>query len=352
MPLHGHNIVGNEISCCGGVPFRGVNPATGAELPGDFFEAETAEIDRAMTLAEQSFDGYRAKTPGERAAFLDRIGVEIDAIGDELIDRAVAETGLGADRLKGERARTVNQLRMFARLLEEGSWVQARIDRAIPDRKPLPKPDIRRMLVPLGPIVAFSASNFPLAISVAGNDTASGLAAGCPVVVKAHPAHPGTSELVAGAIVNAVSASNLPEGVFSMLHGRSHEVGLGLVRHPLTKAVGFTGSLRGGRALMDAAAARPEPIPVYAEMGSINPVFVLPGALAERDGRLQPLGDLKDSGRPSTSAWVSSARILASSSDWKATRRDSSSTRRPLHSRPRRRARCSTPASATRIATA
>jgi NADP-dependent aldehyde dehydrogenase len=282
MPLHGQSIVGNEISCCGGVPFRGVNPATGAELSGDFFEAEADEIDRAMKLAEQSFDAYRTKTPGERAAFLDRIGVEIDAVGDELIDRAVAETGLGADRLKGERARTVNQLRMFARLLEEGSWVQARIDRAIPDRKPLPKPDIRRMFVPLGPIVAFSASNFPLAISVAGNDTASGLAAGCPVVVKAHPAHPGTSELVAGAIVKAAQATNMPEGVFSMLHGRSHAVGLGLVRHPLTKAVGFTGSLRGGRALMDAAAARPEPIPVYAEMGSINPVFVLPGALAER----------------------------------------------------------------------
>jgi NADP-dependent aldehyde dehydrogenase len=282
MPLHGQNIVGNEISCCGGVPFRGVNPATGAELPDDFFEADSDEIDRALKLAEQSFDAYRSKTPSERAAFLDRIGAEIDAIGDELIDRTVAETGLGADRLKGERARTVNQLRMFARLLEEGSWVQATIDRAIPDRKPLPKPDIRRVLIPLGPIVAFSASNFPLAISVAGNDTASGLAAGCPVVVKAHPAHPGTSELVAAAIVKAVNAAGMPEGVFSMLHGRSHEVGLGLVRHPLAKAVGFTGSLRGGRALMDAAAARPEPIPVYAEMGSINPVFVLPGALAER----------------------------------------------------------------------
>src|SRR4051812_44896798 len=282
MPLHGQNIVGNEISCCGGRPFRGGNPATGTELDTDFFEAEPEEIDRAMRLAEQAFDDFRSRTPTERAAFLDRIGVEIDAIGDGLIDLAVAETGLGPDRLKGERGRTVNQLRMFARLIEEGSWVQARIDRAIPDRKPLPKPDLRRMLIPLGPIVAFSASNFPLAISVAGNDTASGLAAGCPVVVKAHPAHPGTSELVASAIVKAVQATNMPEGVFSMLHGRSHEVGLGLVRHALTKAVGFTGSLRGGRALMDAAAARAEPIPVYAEMGSINPVFVLPGALAER----------------------------------------------------------------------
>jgi alpha-ketoglutaric semialdehyde dehydrogenase len=282
MQLHGQNIVGNEISCCGGVPFRGANPATGAEIEPDFFEADLVEVNRAMELAESAFDAYRAKAPAGRAAFLDRIGVEIDALGDALIDRAVAETGLGADRLKGERARTVNQLRMFARLIEEGSWVAARIDRAIPDRKPVPKPDLRRMLVPLGPVVAFAASNFPLAISVAGNDTASGLAAGCPVVVKAHPAHPGTSELVATAIGNAARATGIPEGVFSMLHARSHEVGLALVRHPLTKAVGFTGSLRGGRALMDAAAARPEPIPVYAEMGSTNPLFVLPGALAER----------------------------------------------------------------------
>lgn len=282
MPLHGQNIVGNEISCCGGQSFRGINPATGAELEGEFIDADPQEIDRAMRLADTAFDAYRARTAQERAAFLDRIAAEIDSIGDALIDRADAETGLGRDRLKGERARTVNQLRMFARLIEEGSWVQARIDRAIPDRKPLPKPDVRRLLEPLGPVVAFSASNFPLAISVAGNDTASCLAAGCPVVVKAHPAHPGTSELVAGAIVNAVRAMNMPEGVFSMLHGRSHEVGLALVRHPLTKAVGFTGSLRGGRALMDAAAARAEPIPVYAEMGSTNPLFVLPGALAER----------------------------------------------------------------------
>ena len=286
MPLHGQSIVGNEISCCGGVPFRGVNPATGAELEPDFFDAEPAEVDHAMKLAEAAFDPYRHKASAERAAFLDRIGAEIDALGDALIERAVAETGLGADRLKGERARTVNQLRMFARLLEEGSWVQARIDRSIPDRKPLPKPDLRRLLVPLGPIVAFAASNFPLAISVAGNDTASGLAAGCPVVVKAHPAHPGTSEMVASAIVNAVHATGMPEGVFSMLHGRSHDVGLALVRHPLTRAVGFTGSLRGGRGLMDAAAARPEPIPVYAEMGSTNPVFVLPGALVERSRQI------------------------------------------------------------------
>src|SRR5688500_6057324 len=282
MQMHGQNIIGNETSKRSGQKFRGVNPANGAELDVDFFDADQSDVDRAMELSDRAFDDYRRRSPKDRAAFLDRIGAEIDAVGDALIERAVAETGLGADRLKGERARTVNQFRMFARLLEEGSWAQARIDRAIPDRKPLPKPDLRRMLVPLGPVVAFAASNFPLAISVAGNDTASGLAAGCPVVVKAHPAHPGTSEMVATAIVNAVRAANMPDGVFSMLHGRSHEVGLALVRHPLTKAVGFTGSLRGGRALMDAAAARAEPVPVYAEMGSINPLFVLPGALAER----------------------------------------------------------------------
>jgi NADP-dependent aldehyde dehydrogenase len=282
MPLHGQNIIGGETSRQGGVSFRAANPATGAELDGEFFDADAVEVDRAMRLADQAFDEFRMRPASERATFLDRIGAEIDALGDALIERAVAETGLGPDRLKGERARTVNQLRMFARLIEEGGWVQARIDRPIPGRKPLPKPDLRRMLIPIGPVVAFAASNFPLAISVAGNDTASGFAAGCPVVVKAHPAHPGTSEMIAGAIVKAVKATNMPEGVFSMLHGRSHEVGIALVRHPLTKAVGFTGSLRGGRAIMDAAAARPEPIPVYAEMGSINPLFVLPRAAAER----------------------------------------------------------------------
>src|SRR3954464_7564117 len=283
MNLHGKHFIGGELSAEGSDTFTGVNPANSQTLPTDYREATTGEIDRAMRAAEAAFDDFRSRTPDQRAAFLDAIAAEIEAIGDPLIERANAETGLPAPRLQGERARTANQLRMFSNLLREGSWVCARVDRAIPDRKPLPKPDLRRMLIPLGPIVAFSASNFPLAISVAGNDTASGLAAGCPVVVKAHPAHPGTSELVAGAIVKAVQATNMPEGVFSMLHGRSHAVGLGLVRHALTKAVGFTGSLRGGRALMDAAAARPEPVPVYAEMGSINPVFVLPGALARAE---------------------------------------------------------------------
>jgi 2,5-dioxopentanoate dehydrogenase len=192
------------------------------------------------------------------------------------------ETALPKDRLTGERGRTVNQLKLFAEVVREGSWVEARIDLAQPARQPLPKPDIRRMLIPLGPVVVFAASNFPLAFSVAGGDTASAFAAGCPVVVKAHPAHPATSELVGRAVARAVAATGLPAGSFSLLHGVSHELGLGLVKHPLTKAVGFTGSLRAGRALFDAAGQRPEQIPVYAEMGSINPVFMLPGALRER----------------------------------------------------------------------
>ena len=286
MHLHGKHFIGPATSATGPETFHGTNLATGEQLSPAYREASTDEIDRAMRQADQAFADYRRRPARERASFLDAIGARIDAVGDALIERAAAETALPAERLRGERARTVNQLRMFARLVEEGSWVDACIDRAVPDRKPLPKPDLRRMLIPLGPVVAFAASNFPLAISVAGNDTAAGLAAGCPVVVKAHPAHPGTSEMVAAAIVEAVRQTGMPAGVFSMLHGRGHEVGMALVRHPLTKAVGFTGSLRAGRALFDAAAARPEPIPVYAEMGSVNPVFVLPGALAERGGQI------------------------------------------------------------------
>jgi NADP-dependent aldehyde dehydrogenase len=259
-----------------------MDPATGQPIEPPYFEAGTAEVDRALQSADEAFETYRHHSPADRAKFLRAIATEIEALGDELIERANQETALGVERLRGERGRTIGQLRLFADVIEEGSWVGARIDRAIPDRKPLPKPDLRRMLIPLGPVVVFGASNFPLAFSVAGGDTASALAAGCPVVVKAHPAHPGTSELVAAAINRAVKTSGMPAGVFSLLHGRSPELSLSLVRQPLTTAVGFTGSLRAGRALFDAAASRPNPIPVYAEMGSINPVFLLPGALAER----------------------------------------------------------------------
>jgi alpha-ketoglutaric semialdehyde dehydrogenase len=280
--LFGDHFIGGERSREGSNTFVGIDPFTGKELDVAFHEATAGEIDRAVRLAAEAFEDFRARPPEQKAALLDRIAAEIEVLGDALIERANAETALGPQRLAGERTRTCNQLRMFARLVEEGSWVQARIDRALPDRKPLPRPDLRRMLIPVGPVVSFAASNFPLAISVAGNDTASALAAGCPVIVKAHPAHPGTSEMVAAAVITAVRETGMPNGLVSVLHGRGHDVGTALVTHPLVKAVGFTGSLRAGRALFDAANARPEPIPVFAEMGSTNPVFVLPGAMEQR----------------------------------------------------------------------
>jgi alpha-ketoglutaric semialdehyde dehydrogenase len=237
--------------------------------------------DAALTCAEAAFSAFRGATPEQRARLLEAIADELLALGDDLLALADAETHLGLPRLTGERGRTVGQLRLFASVVREGSWIDARIDSAERQRQP-PKPDLRRMLLPLGPVVVFAASNFPLAFSVAGGDTASALAAGCPVVLKAHPAHPQTSALVAAAVARAVARSALPAGVFSLVSAAGNALGLALVRHPLTRAVAFTGSLQGGRALFDAAAARPEPIPVFAEMGSVNPVFVLPGALAER----------------------------------------------------------------------
>jgi NADP-dependent aldehyde dehydrogenase len=284
MSLHGQNIIAGKISTGAGPKFSASSAADGRALPPEFHEATPAEIDLALESAVLAFEAYREIPSDKIAAFLDRIAEEIMKLGDSLIQRAHAETALPEARLTGERARTVYQLKMFADLVREGSWVEATIDRAQPERKPLPKPDLRRKLVPIGPVVVFSASNFPLAFSVAGGDTASALAAGNPVIVKSHSGHPGTSELVASAIVAAAGAAGMPAGVFSMLHGHggSHEVSLRLVRHPATKAVGFTGSQRAGRALFNAAAARPEPIPVYAEMGSTNPVFILPGALEQR----------------------------------------------------------------------
>ena len=286
MMLLGTSLVPDSPSEEGSRLFRARNPATGDDLEPDFHEASEAIVARALEAAEAAFEPYRATTPQARAAFLRGIAEEIVNLGDILISRAVAETGLPEGRLTGERGRTVGQLRMFADLVEEGSWVEARIDTAIPDRVPLPRPDLRRMLGPIGPVVVFGASNFPLAFSVAGGDTASALAAGCPVVFKAHPAHPGTAELAARAVLRAADAAGMPSGVFSLVHGQGHEVGLALVRHPLTRAVGFTGSLGGGRALFDAAAARPEPIPVYAEMGSVNPIFLLPSALSRRSAAI------------------------------------------------------------------
>lgn len=287
MDLPGSNIIDTPSQTDS--RFRAANPASGAALGPEFHEASAAEVHRALQQAEHAFLVYSRTTPQQRAAFLRAISDELIALGPQLLQRAHAETALPMARLESERGRTVGQLRLFADYLEEGSWVEARIDTGDTARVPLPKPDLRRMLVPLGPVAVFGASNFPLAFSVPGGDTASALAAGCTVVCKAHPAHPGTSELAAQAIMKAARRGALPAGVFSLLHGWSHEVGLSLVRHPLTCAVGFTGSLRGGRAIFDAAAARPEPIPVYAEMGSINPVFLLPSA-AQRRGDSIALG--------------------------------------------------------------
>ena len=286
MELTGQQFIGNRQSNQGTATFQAVNPNTGETLPTIFYETTAEEVDEAVQKAEKAFQVYRKKSGTEKAGFLERIGEEIMNLGDELIQCCREETGLPEARLQGERGRTVNQLKLFAQLLREGSWVDARIDTAIPDRQPLPKPDIRQMHIALGPVGIFGASNFPLAFSVAGGDTASALAAGCSIVVKAHPAHPGTSEMIGRAIIRAAEMEGMPEGVFSLVHGASHEVGMAIVQHPLIKAVGFTGSFRGGKALYDAAVQREEPIPVYAEMGSINPVFVLPGALKEQGAKI------------------------------------------------------------------
>ncbi len=286
MNLHGQHLIGFETSAAGEVTFEATDPTTGRALAPAYTEATPDEIDLAARRAADAAPVFARLEPGQRAAFLDAVGEQLLALGDELIERTTAETALPAARLTGERARTVHQLRMFAGLIREGSWVDARIDPAMPDRQPLPRPDLRRMLVPLGPVAVFGASNFPLAFSVAGGDSASAWAAGCPVVVKAHPAHPGTSELVGSAVVAAARATGMPDGVFSMVHGASHAVGQVLVGHEAIQAVGFTGSFAAGRALFDLAGRRKQPIPVYAEMGSSNPVFVLPGALQERGAQI------------------------------------------------------------------
>lgn len=282
MPLHGKHFIGETLSAEGQTVFFGVNPATQQRLEPAYHEATSGEVERAMHGAAEAFERIGELTPDGVAGFLEDIGQRIVALGDALIERASAETGLTAARLTGERGRTVGQLKLFADLVREGSWVGARIDRALADRKPAPRPDLRRMMIAMGPVVVFGASNFPLAFSVAGGDTASAFAAGNPVVVKAHPAHPGTSEMVAGAITAAVRQARLPAGWFSMVHGASPQTSVALVKHPAACAVGFTGSLRAGRAICDAAAARVRLIPVYAEMGSTNPVFILPQALAQR----------------------------------------------------------------------
>lgn len=282
MNLSGKSLIGHQFDQGCGPSYHAVNPATLERLAPAFVSATPDAIDQACRLAAFAFETYRNTTPGERANFLRAIASNIEERIEALVERATAETGLPEARIRGEAGRTTGQLRLFAAVVEEGSWVDARIERGDPDRQPIPKPDLRSMLRPIGPVAVFGASNFPLAFSVAGGDTASALAAGCPVVVKAHFAHPGTSEIVGQAILTALSQCDLPEGTFSLLHDDGHRVGTELVQHPDIRAVGFTGSQSGGRALFDLAAARPDPIPVFAEMASINPVFLLPEALQER----------------------------------------------------------------------
>lgn len=279
--LTGANLVGGEFHSEPKNAFRAEDRASGIEgasLEPPFFEATPADVEAAFEAAQTSFEPYRQAPPEARAALLESIAGRLESRAEAWIDRAHAETALPEPRLKGECARTCNQLRMFAEVVREGSWVDARIETADPSRAASPKPDLRRMLVPLGPVAVFGASNFPFAFSVAGGDVASALAAGCPVVAKAHPGHPGASEIAARAIAESLGEQGLPPGTFSMLHGGA-EVGRMIVLDPRLRALAFTGSLRVGRALYDLAALRPRPIPVYAEMGSVNPVFVLPGAL-------------------------------------------------------------------------
>jgi NADP-dependent aldehyde dehydrogenase len=239
-------------------------------------------VDAACNAAEQAFWSFGYSTREERAVFLETIADEIEARADAITGIGTRETGLPAARLVGERGRTVMQLRLFATHIRTGDYLERRHDPALPDRQPLPRPDLRLMQRPVGPVAVFGASNFPLAFSVAGGDTASALAAGCPVVVKGHSAHPGTSEIVAEAVLAAVDRCGLHPGVFSLIQGGRRDVGEALVRHPLIRAVGFTGSLAGGRALFDLCAARPDPIPFFGELGSVNPMFLLPAAVAAR----------------------------------------------------------------------
>ncbi|MDG2488884.1 MAG: aldehyde dehydrogenase (NADP(+)) [Roseibacillus sp.] len=282
MDLQGTSFIGAGRGSGGAGESRAVNPASGEEIGPAYLAEGEESVEAACRLAAAAFADFRERSGVEKAGFLRSIADEMDLVEEEIVERMTRETGLPEGRCRMEKGRTCGQLRLFAGLLEEGSWVDARIDHADPDRAPVAKPDCRSMWRPMGPVVVFCASNFPLAYSVAGGDTASALASGCPVIVKAHGSHPGTAEIVANAVRTAVEKCGMHEGVFSLLYGSGRTIGQSLVRNPVVKAVGFTGSRNGGRALMDAAAARPEPIPVWAEMSAINPVFVLPGALRER----------------------------------------------------------------------
>ncbi len=280
----GHNYIGGQRSAQGDTRLRSLDASTGEALPGEFFQATEAEVDAAARAAAAAFPAFRNLAPEQRAVFLDAIADELDALGDDFVATVCRETALPAGRILGERGRTSGQMRLFAQVLRRGDFLGARIDRALPERQPLPRVDLRQMRIGIGPVAVFGASNFPLAFSTAGGDTAAALAAGCPVVVKAHSGHMATAEAVADAILRAAERSGMPAGVFNMVYGGG--VGEWLVKHPAIQAVGFTGSLRGGDSLCRMAAQRPQPIPVFAEMSSINPVILLPQALRERGERI------------------------------------------------------------------
>ncbi|NMT64552.1 aldehyde dehydrogenase (NADP(+)) [Marinobacter orientalis] len=286
MELQGKMLIGQQAVQGSRQAIRAINPSTNEHLEPAYPGGTEEDVAKACELAWGAFDSYRETTLEARAQFLETVADEIEALGDTLIARAVLESGLPQQRIQGERGRTCNQLRLFARTVRNGEWLDVRIDPALPDRQPMPRADLRQRHIALGPVAVFGASNFPLAFSVAGGDTASALAAGCPVIVKAHSAHPGTSELVGRAIQSAVDRCGLPEGVFSLVFDSGLDVGQALVAHPCIKAAGFTGSRSGGLALNRIAQSRPEPIPFYAEMSSINPVFALPAALESRGEKM------------------------------------------------------------------
>lgn len=280
LNLTGHNYIGGERIASGSIQHKSIDASTGEALPYVFIQATPEEVDAAAVSAAAAYPIYRNLSAARRAEFLEAIANEIDELGDDFVAIVTQETALPAGRIQGERGRTSGQMRLFAKVLRRGDFYGARIDRALPERQPLPRPDIRQYQIGVGPVAVFGASNFPLAFSTAGGDTASALAAGCPVVFKAHSGHMATAECVANAIIRAAEKTGMPQGVFNMIFGSS--VGEALVKHPAIQGVGFTGSLKGGRALCDFAAARPQPIPVFAEMSSVNPVVVLPSALRAR----------------------------------------------------------------------
>jgi 2,5-dioxopentanoate dehydrogenase len=279
MEIIASQIIGFRKVKSTGPDFYGYNPVLGKSIPTAFQEATESEINESAELADRAFYSYRKTTAFQRSEFLEKIASNIEALGDELLSLIQEETALPLARLTGERSRTTAQLRLFAQLLRDGQWNKVISDEALPDRKPTARPEMNQIQTPIGVVAVFGASNFPLAFSVAGGDTVSALGAGCPVIFKAHPAHPATCQMVGETIAKAAKDTSMPEGVFSMLHGISHDTGSRLVTHPLIKAVAFTGSFRGGKSLYDLAVRRTEPIPVYAEMGSVNPVFFLPDAI-------------------------------------------------------------------------